>query len=155
MSEFDNVTILLAEDTATDAEMTIRALRKCNLANNLVLVKDGQEALDFLQMTGAFAERQPGRPRLILLDIKMPRVDGIQVLRYIRQSESLRTVPVVMLTSSAEERDIVESYDLGANSFIVKPVDTDAFYRAVTDVGMYWMLVNGSCQQSCRVSSSS
>jgi two-component system response regulator len=133
MSEFDNVTILLAEDTATDAEMTIRALRKCNLANNLVWVKDGQEALDFLQMTGTFADRQPGRPRLILLDIKMPRVDGIQVLRYIRQSESLRTVPVVMLTSSAEERDIVDSYDLGA---------TEAFYRAVTDVGMYWMLVN-------------
>lgn len=142
MSEYDNVTILLAEDTATDAEMTIRALRKCNLANNLVWVKDGQEALDFLQMTGAFADRPPGRPRLILLDIKMPRVSGLEVLRYITQTETLRTVPVVMLTSSAEERDVVESYDIGANSFIVKPVDTEEFYRAVSEVGMYWMLVN-------------
>ena len=142
MSDYDNVTILLAEDTATDAEMTIRALRKCNLSNNLVWVKDGREALDFLQMTGAFSDRQPGRPRLILLDIKMPRVDGIEVLRYITQTEALRTVPVVMLTSSAEERDIVQSYDLGANSFIVKPVDPEAFNHAVTEAGMYWMLVN-------------
>lgn len=142
MSNYQSVDILLAEDSATDAEMTMRALRKKQLANNLILVKDGQEALDFLQMKGEYAGRSNGRPKLILLDIKMPRVDGIEVLRFIKQDESLRTIPVVMLTSSAEERDMIVSYDLGANSYIVKPVDTDEFHRAVTDVGMYWMLVN-------------
>ena len=142
MTQFQSVDILLAEDSATDAEMTMRALRKSQLANNLILVKDGQEALDFLQMKGEFAGRSNGRPKLILLDIKMPRVDGIEVLRYIKQTDALRTIPVVMLTSSAEERDMVESYQLGANSYIVKPVDTEEFYRAVKDLGMYWLLVN-------------
>lgn len=142
MTEFQHVDILLAEDTATDAEMTIRALRKRGLANSLIWVKDGREALDFLQQVGEFAGRPEGRPKLILLDIKMPRVDGIEVLRYILDDEHLRTIPVVMLTSSAEERDIVESYKLGANSYIVKPVDPDDFYRVVTEVGLYWMLVN-------------
>lgn len=142
MTDFQHVEILLAEDTVTDAEMTIRALRKCNLANNLIWVKDGREALDFLQMTGAYAGRVNARPKLILLDIKMPKVDGTEVLRYIRQTDALRTVPVVMLTSSAEDRDVVESYHLGANSYIVKPVDTAEFYRAITELGLYWMVVN-------------
>ena len=137
-----HVDILLAEDSTTDAEMTIRALRKCNLAANLLWVKDGREALDFLQQTGEFAGRPKDRPKLILLDIKMPRVDGIEVLRFIMGEEYLRVVPVVMLTSSAEERDLLASYELGANSYIVKPVDSEAFYRTVTDVGLYWMLEN-------------
>lgn len=144
MTEFKNVDILLAEDTATDAEMTIRALRKRGLANNLIWVKDGQEALDFLLETGEFSGRTRGHPNLVLLDIKMPRVDGVEVLRRIKADDNLRAIPVVMLTSSAEERDIVESYKLGANSFIVKPVDTEEFYRVVSEVGLYWMLVNKS-----------
>ncbi len=142
MTKFEPVDILLVEDTVTDAEMTIRALRKCQLADNLTWVKDGQEALDFLHRTGDYAGLSHGKPRLILLDIKMPRVDGTEVLRQIRKDSTLRTVPVVMLTSSAEERDIVESYQLGANSFIVKPVDTTEFYRAITELGLYWMIVN-------------
>lgn len=142
MSDFQNVDILLAEDSATDAEMTIRALRKRGLANDLIWVKDGREALDFLQQVGAYSGRTAGRPKLILLDIKMPRVDGIEVLRYVLGNEQLRTIPVVMLTSSAEDRDVLESYKLGANSYIVKPVDPDDFNRVVAEVGMYWMLVN-------------
>ena len=142
MSDFQNVDILLAEDSATDAEMTIRALRKRGLANDLIWVKDGREALDFLQHVGVYAGRTTSRPKLILLDIKMPRVDGIEVLRYILGDEELRTIPVVMLTSSAEDRDVIESYKLGANSYIVKPVDPDDFNRVVAEVGMYWMLVN-------------
>lgn len=144
MAEFQHVDILLAEDSPTDAEMTIRALRKRGLANNLIWVKDGREALDFLQRTGEFAGQPNACPKLILLDIKMPRVDGIEVLRHIMSDVQLRTIPVVMLTSSAEDRDIVESYKLGANSYIVKPVDPDDFNRAVTEVGLYWMLVNKS-----------
>ena len=142
MTQHQHVDILLAEDSTTDAEMTIRALRKCNLANNLIWVKDGREAIDFLQQAGEFAGRTNDRPKLILLDIKMPRVDGIEVLRFIMGDEQLRMIPVVMLTSSAEERDLLASYQLGANSYIVKPVDSDAFYRTVTEVGLYWMLEN-------------
>lgn len=137
-----HVDILLAEDSTTDAEMTIRALRKRGLANNLIWVKDGREAIDFLQQAGEFAGRTKERPKLILLDIKMPRIDGIEVLRFIMSDAHLRIIPVVMLTSSAEERDLIQSYQLGANSYIVKPVDSDEFYRTVTDVGLYWMLEN-------------
>jgi two-component system response regulator len=144
MIEFKQVDILLAEDSPSDAEMTIRALRKRGLANNLIWVKDGREALDFLQQTGEFSNRSSEVPKLILLDIKMPRVDGTEVLRYIMGDEKLRTVPVVMLTSSAEDKDIIESYKLGANSYIVKPVDPEDFDRAVSEVGLYWMLVNKS-----------
>ena len=144
MVEFKHVDILLAEDSPSDAEMTIRALRKRGLANNLIWVKDGREALDFLQQTGEFSNRSSEIPKLILLDIKMPRVDGTEVLRYIMSDEKLCTVPVVMLTSSAEDRDIIESYKLGANSYIVKPVDPEDFDRAVSEVGLYWMLVNKS-----------
>jgi len=142
MDDFSQIEILLVEDTATDAEMTIRALRRRGLANHLVWVRDGSEALDFLLRQGAYSGRDGSRPKLILLDVKMPKVDGIDVLRRIMQDESLRTLPVVMLTSSAEERDLVESYRLGANSYIVKPVDSEEFDRVVSEMGMYWMLVN-------------
>lgn len=142
MDNFQHVDILLAEDSTTDAEMTIRALRKQGLANNLTWVKDGQEALDFLQQSGTFSGRLNKNPKLILLDIKMPRIDGTEVLRYIMATERLRTIPVVMLTSSAEESDIIQSYNIGASSYIVKPVDTDEFNRVVSEAGLYWMLVN-------------
>ena len=142
MDEYQHVDILLAEDTATDAEMTIRALRKRGLANHLVWVKDGSEALDFLLRQGKFQNLPSGRPKLVLLDVKMPKIDGIEVLRRIRQDETLRAMPVVMLTSSAEERDVLDSYRLGANSYIVKPVDTLDFDKVISDTGLYWMLVN-------------
>ena len=142
MDNFSQVDILLVEDTATDAEMTIRALRRRGLANQLAWVRDGSEALDFLFRQGAYAGRDDSRPKLVLLDVKMPKVDGIDVLRKMTQEDLLRTIPVVMLTSSAEERDMVESYRLGANSYIVKPVDSEDFDRVVSDIGMYWMLVN-------------
>jgi two-component system response regulator len=142
MPEFQYIDILLVEDTLTDAEMTIRALRKRGLANNLIWVKDGSEALDFLLRTGIFTERDNSRPKLILLDLKMPKLDGLDVLRTIMQDEELRTIPVVMLTSSGEDRDILESYRLGANSYVVKPMDIDDFDQAVSQMGLYWMLVN-------------
>jgi two-component system response regulator len=142
MPEFQYIDILLVEDTPTDAEMTIRALRKRGLANNLIWVKDGSEALDFLLRTGIFTERDNSRPKLILLDLKMPKLDGLDVLRTIMQDEELRTIPVVMLTSSGEDRDILESYRLGANSYVVKPMDIDDFDQVVSQMGLYWMLVN-------------
>lgn len=142
MDEYEHGDILLAEDTETDAEMTMRALKKRGLANKLVWVKDGSEAIDYLFYQGVYATRAVGRPRLILLDLKMPKLDGIDVLRRIRQEETLCMIPTVMLTSSAEERDIVESYKLGANSYIVKPVNPDEFNKVVSETGLYWMLVN-------------
>lgn len=142
MADFRHIDILLVEDTATDAEMTMRALRKRGLANHLTWVKDGAEALDFLHCRGAFEGRDDTRPKLVLLDVKMPKVDGLDVLRHMRGHDLLRPVPVVMLTSSAEERDIVDSYNLGANSYIVKPMDIEEFDRVVSEIGLYWMLVN-------------
>ena len=142
MTGFEHVEILMVEDNPTDAELTIRALRKKNLANNLVWVKDGVEALDFVFCRGPFANRINGTPKLILLDLKLPRVDGIEVLRTLKADPRTRAVPVVMLTSSHEERDIVESYLLGVNSYIVKPVDFDKFLEMVSQVGLYWSLVN-------------
>ena len=136
------VEILLAEDSDADAEMTIRALRKNNLANNLVRVKDGAEALDFIFRRGDYAQRPSGKPKLILLDLKMPKVDGIEVLRQIKASEHTKTIPVVMLTSSAEDRDIITSYSLGVNSYVVKPVDFASFVEEVSNAGCYWLLVN-------------
>ena len=142
MSDFEQVEILLAEDSDTDAEMTIRALRRHNLANQLVRVKDGAEALDFIFRRGAFASRAHRPPKLILLDLKMPKVDGIEVLRQIKNNEETRSIPVVMLTSSAEERDIVASYSLGVNSYVVKPMDFSSFVDEVARAGCYWVLVN-------------
>ena len=137
------IEILLAEDNAEDAEMTLRALRRNNLANHLHWVKDGAEALDYLFCTGEYAGRSPARPpKLVLLDIKMPKVDGIEVLRRLKQDEAMRSIPVVVMTSSNEERDVVESYRLGVNSYIVKPVQFDAFVETVAKIGLYWLLTN-------------
>jgi CheY-like chemotaxis protein len=142
MTAFEHVEILLVEDNPTDAELAMRALRKKNLANNLVWVKDGVEALDFIFCRGQYENRANLTPRLILLDLKLPKVDGIEVLRTIKSDPKTRTIPVVMLTSSHEERDIIESYQLGVNSYIVKPVDFDKFLEMVSQVGLYWSLVN-------------
>jgi two-component system, response regulator len=140
--DYQAVEILLVEDTATDAEMTMRALKKRGLANDIVWVKDGSEALDFLFRAGEFAGRDDRQPKLVLLDVKMPKVDGLDVLRRMMEDQALRMIPVVMLTSSAEERDIVDSYRFGANSYVVKPMDLDEFDRVVSEMGLYWMLVN-------------
>lgn len=142
MDDFKTVEILLVEDNPTDAELTIRALKKNNLANNLVWVKDGAQALEFVFRTGAYADRSNGHPRLILLDIKLPKVSGIEVLQRIKSDEHTRIIPVVMLTSSAEERDIVESYKLGVNSYLVKPVDFTQFISVVSEAGLYWAVMN-------------
>ena len=142
MSTFAQVEILLAEDSETDAEMTIRVLRRKNLTNHLAWVKDGAEALDFIFRRGAYASRPAGAPKLVLLDLKMPKVDGIEVLRQIKANEETKAIPVVMLTSSAEERDMVASYALGVNSYVVKPVEFASFVDEVAKAGCYWMLVN-------------
>lgn len=142
MDKLEAVEILLVEDSETDAEMTIRALTRGKVANTLVWVKDGVEALDFVNLTGAFKDRGGGHPRMILLDIKMPRLDGIEVLKSLKSNESTRMIPIVMLTSSAEERDVVESYRLGVNSYLVKPVDFKVFIDVVAQAGLYWAVMN-------------
>jgi two-component system response regulator len=137
------VEVLLVEDNIHDAEMTIRSLRKVNLANNLVHVKDGEEALEFVFAQGKFAGRDMvNTPKVILLDIKMPKVDGIEVLRQLKSHEGTRCVPVVVMTSSKEEQDIINSYELGVNSYVVKPVDFEGFAKAVSQLGLYWLLTN-------------
>jgi len=137
------VEILLVEDNPHDVELTLRALKKHNLANKVHVVKDGAEALDYIFATGIYAERNiHDHPRVILLDLKLPKVDGMEILRRIRADERTKTIPVVVLTSSQEERDIVESYKLGVNSYIVKPVDFDKFLSTVQELGLYWLLLN-------------
>jgi two-component system, response regulator len=139
----DQVEVLLVEDNVHDAEMTIRALNKVNLANKLVHVKDGEEALDFIFARQKFTGRDTQlTPKVILLDIKMPKVDGIEVLRRIKSSEIARNIPVVIMTSSKEEQDIINSYELGVNSYVVKPVDFEGFAKAVSQLGLYWLLTN-------------
>ena len=138
-----NIEVLLVEDNPNDEELTLYALRKNNIANQIQVVHDGAEALEYLFCTGAFADRQPNNlPKIILLDLKLPKVDGLEVLKKIRADANTRTIPVVVLTSSQEERDIVESYQLGVNSYIVKPVDFEQFNEAVRHMGLYWMLLN-------------
>ncbi len=137
-----NGRILLVEDSPLDVEMTLDALAENKLANEVVVVSDGAEALDYLERRGRFRLRSEGNPVVVLLDIKLPKVDGIEVLRHMRESESLRAVPVVMLTSSNEERDVDRSYDLGVNAYVVKPVDFSAFARAVTQLGLFWAVTN-------------
>ena len=137
------VEILLVEDSPRDAELTLRALRKHNLANKVVHVKDGQEALDWLFGAGAHAGRDPSQhPRVVLLDLKLPKVDGLEVLRTIRADARTQSLPVVVLSSSREEADLVRAYDLGVNSYIVKLVDFKKFSEAVAEAGHYWLLVN-------------
>jgi len=142
MNKFESVDILLVEDNPNDAELAMRALRKGRLANNISWVKDGAEALEFIFRTGTYAERPDQNPKLILLDLKLPKVDGIEVLKRIKADERTRVIPVVMVTSSAEGRDIVESYKLGVNSYVVKPVEFDHFSETVAKAGFYWMLMN-------------
>jgi two-component system response regulator len=135
--------ILYVEDNPRDAELTIRALKKNNIINKIVHLKDGSEALDFIFATGNYSDRKiENLPKLILLDIKMPKVNGIQVLEKIKSDEITKKIPVVMLTSSKEDPDIQACYALGANSYVVKPVQFDSFAKAVCELGMYWILVN-------------
>lgn len=136
------VEILLAEDNEHDAELAMRALRKSKVANKVVWVKDGAEALDFVFRRGVYSERLNEHPRLVLLDLKMPKVDGLQVLAEIKRDENTKTIPVVVMTSSREESDLVETYRLGVNSYIVKPVDFDQFVDVIATVGLYWAVVN-------------
>jgi CheY-like chemotaxis protein len=143
MNNQNEVEILLVEDNPNDAELAVRALKKHNLANNLVLVGDGEEALDFIFARGAFKARENGnRPRVILLDLKLPKVDGLEVLKIIKSDPETKIIPVVIMTSSQEEKDMIKSYQLGVNSYIVKPVDFDQFVGAIKDIGLYWLLLN-------------
>ena len=136
------VEILLVEDNPNDEMLALHAFEKHNLANKVHVVRDGAEALEFIFCTGAYADRIQGNPRVILLDKKLPLVDGMEVLRQVRGDPRTKNVPVVMLTSSSEERDIIESYKLGVNSYIVKPVDFDQFDETARQLGYYWLLIN-------------
>src|SRR5712691_9695203 len=139
----NEVEILLVEDNPNDVELTLRALRKHNLANKVQVASDGAEAIEIMfAPDGGDERRRPARPRLVLLDLKMPRVDGLEVLRRLKADERTRALPVVVLTSSKEEPDVAAAYRLGANSYIVKPVDFESFARAVSEVGLYWLLLN-------------
>jgi len=135
-------TILLAEDSPADAEMAIDALKEARLANPIVHVEDGVEAMDYLLRRGAFANRDEGLPAVLLLDIKMPRMDGLEVLKEIRNTEELKRLPVVILSSSREESDLARSWDMGVNAYVVKPVDVDQFFGAVQSLGKFWGLIN-------------
>jgi CheY-like chemotaxis protein len=134
--------ILLAEDNENDVELTLTALQEYRLSNEVEVVRDGADALDFIYRRGAFAKRDGGLPCVVMLDLKMPRVDGLEVLRQIKSDPALRHIPVVMLTSSREEKDLVQSYDLGVNAFVVKPVDFEQFLQAIRALGMFWAIVN-------------
>ena len=135
-------TILIAEDSPADAEMAIDALRDARLANPIVHVEDGVETLDFLMRRGAYANREEGLPAVLLLDIKMPRMDGLEVLQRIRADEEFKRMPVVILSSSREESDLARSWDLGVNAYVVKPVDVDQFFNAVKTLGTFWAVIN-------------
>jgi CheY-like chemotaxis protein len=140
MNEIRN--ILLAEDNPQDAELTLTALGEYNIANEVVVVTDGAQAIDYLYRRGNYSTRAEGNPAVVLLDLKMPKVDGLEVLRTIKQDEKLKTIPVVMLTSSREEADVVKSYSLGVNAYVVKPVDFQAFLDAVRQLGAFWTVHN-------------
>src|SRR6266571_9339106 len=143
MTTMQDVEILLVEDNPNDVELTMRALGKQNLASKVFVVKDGAEALDFMFGTGAYESRKiQKRPKVILLDLKLPKVDGIEVLRQMKADERTKHIPVVMLTSSQEERDVTDTYNLGVNSYIVKPVDFSNFVHAVSELGVYWGILN-------------
>lgn len=140
-----DVDVLLVEDNPDDVGLVTRALKKHNLGNNLIHLPDGAEALDFLFAKGKYANRKvEQRPKVVLLDLKMPKVDGLHVLKAIRNDERTKAIPVVVMTSSAEQKDIIESYNLGVNAYVVKPLDFDSFSKAVVELGMFWLLVNQS-----------
>lgn len=138
----NNKTILLVEDNPDDEALTMRALQKNNILNAVVIVRDGAEALDYLLCQGSYATREPSLPAVILLDLKLPKIDGLEVLRRLRNDERTRLLPVVILTSSKEEQDVVNGYSLGANSYIRKPVDFTQFMEAIRQVGLYWLMMN-------------
>lgn len=139
----DTVEVLLVEDNPTDVELTLRAFKKNNIANRIQVVRDGEEALDFLFCTGAYEGRDSTEfPRVVLLDLNLPKVSGLEVLQKMRAEERTRTIPVVVLTSSREEQDIIHSYDLGVNSYMAKPVDFEQFTEVVRHLGYYWLLRN-------------
>jgi CheY-like chemotaxis protein len=135
-------TILLAEDNPKDVELTLEALGDHNLANNVIVMRDGVETMDYLHCEGKYKQRKPGNPAVLLLDIKMPRMDGIEVLKAIRSDKKLHTLPVVMLTSSREEQDVIKSYELGVNAYVVKPVNFKEFIEAVKQLGVFWAVIN-------------
>lgn len=142
MEQFEQIEILLVEDNPLDAELALRCLKEEKLANQITWVKDGAEALDYIFCRGAYANRGATKPRLILLDLKMPRVDGTEVLKVIKADERTKRIPVVVMTSSQEEIDILQSYDLGANSYVVKPVDFNSLTNVVKQSGFYWLAIN-------------
>ena len=135
-------TILLAEDNPNDVELTLEAMAENNLANRVFVVKDGVETLEYLRCQGKYKLRKAGNPALVLLDIKMPRMDGIEVLRNIRSDAALKKIPVVILTSSSEEKDLINTYDLGVNAYVVKPIDFKQFLEAVKQIGSFWAVLN-------------
>jgi CheY-like chemotaxis protein len=139
----DDVEILLVEDNPADVELTLRALKKNNIANKVQIAEDGEVALDFLFGRGQFSSRNTdNKPKVVLLDLKLPKVDGLEVLRNLKSNPKTQTIPVVVLTTSKQESDIIESYRLGVNSYIVKPVDFEKFVESVRDLGLYWLLIN-------------
>jgi CheY-like chemotaxis protein len=143
--------ILLVEDNPNDLELTLVALDKTQLANEVVIARDGQDALDYLRCAGVWSARVPGNPAVILLDLKLPKVDGLEVLQVIRGSAELKSLPVVMLTSSREEQDVLRSYELGVNAYVVKPVEFGEFVEAIADLGVFWAMLNEPPPGSTRV----
>lgn len=143
MKENKTIEILLVEDSDQDAELAIRALKKNNITNNVVRLKDGEQAIEFIFGEGEFEHRSiKNQPKVVLLDLKMPKVNGLEVLKAVRENEDTKDLPIVILTSSKEEQDMVKSYELGVNSFIVKPVEFENFTEAVREIGLYWVLLN-------------
>jgi CheY-like chemotaxis protein len=143
MKDLEEVEILIVEDNENDAEMALRALKKNNLTNHVLVVPDGEEALNFIFARGKYTNRKDfKRPRMVLLDLKLPKVDGMEVLKELKENPETRIIPVIILTSSREERDLIDSYRLGVNSYIVKPVDFEKFVNAVHELGLYWLLLN-------------
>jgi len=134
--------ILLVEDSPRDLELTLAALGKCQLANEIVIARDGAEAMDYLLRTGMHDNRTHGDPAVVLLDLKLPKMDGLEVLEKVKKNDQLRHIPIVMLTSSREEQDLVHSYELGVNAFVVKPVEFTEFFKAIQDLGVFWALLN-------------